>query len=668
MSQRARRILLAALFALLGNAFVLSMKLGERYIYYWDIAGYWIRCMEYSKALFGNPAGAMGQLFRSLASDDYTLLPVLPYALVFRFFNSQLAFALSSFNIYCLPFLLLLWLFIRKELKIESIWADACVLLALLTCTVLLTPSLGGYLDAAGLPFAVLIVMIARGLKLDGVDLPRILGLALCTLILAFMRRWYTFWIVSFYVAYFGVYGIQLIFVRHEAKKALFLFLNLCSSGLIWLAILYVFFRPFLHKLIFNDYSYAYSAYDRGGISYSIKFFFGQAGLAVCVIAALGAALSLRDRERRPFALFLMLQSVLAFFLFTRIQSLGIQHLLLFVPALLYFCACAISQAKTWGLLSVIILLSLNFATSYYAPAAKVLAFADPVFSQKKLFKRNRTDMETVQGLADFVNETSQGRKYSYVLSSSDILNTDILSNCRLPETRYAVSKILYALDVDKRDGVPYPFFLADILIVADPVQQHLDPSEQRIVGVLADAIISGKADDSLRLIRAFELNGAVARVYERTGPYSDDFINLAKDSLADLYSGIPWPGAPLDRIFNVDLPPSMDILPHVGYFYLSQNGKTGSFSFNAEGWDGPVRVTLSPRYGSTKTSLLVLGEDDAGALKAPISEAPLFEAPLFELEKETTLLIPPSKTLRLIWNIEESPECGDIIVAIEQG
>jgi hypothetical protein len=648
--------LLAALFALLGNAFVLSMKLGERYIYYWDIAGYWIRCMDYSKALFGNPPEAMRQLGRSLASDDYTLLPVLPYALVFRFFSSQLAFALSSFNIYCLPFLLLFWLFLRRELKISSLAADAAVLLALFSCTVLMTPSLGGYLDAAGLPFAVCLLAIARDFKLDRLDFPRIAALALCTAILGFMRRWYTFWIVSFYISHFAVYGIRL---AKDPKKAVFLFLNLFLSGLSWLAVLYLFFRPFLHKLIFNDYSYQYSAYDRGGMAYSAKFFFGQAGFAVCAIAALGAWLSLRDSQKRPFALFLIIQSVLAFLLFTRIQSLGIQHLLLFVPMLLYFCASLASSSKAYVCIPVAIALSINFAASYYAPASAAFALANPALSQKKLFKRNRTDMEAVQELAGFLNETSQGRKYSYVLASSDILNSDILANCRLPETRYAVSKLLHTVDVDKRDGVPYPFFLADILIVADPVQQHLDPLEQRIVGVFADAILSGKAGDSLRLARAFELNGAIARVYERVGPYSKDFISLAQDSLADLYSGIPWPGAPLDRIFNVDLPPSMDILPHAGYFYLSQNGKTGSFSFNPKGWTGPVKATLSPRSGKTQTSLTVLGED--GTL--------VFEAPLFDLEEETAFSIPHSEgALRFIWNKEESGGCGDISVSITEG
>jgi hypothetical protein len=166
----------------------------------------------------------------------------------------------------------------------------------------------------------------------------------------------------------------------------------------------------------------------------------------------------------------------------------------------------------------------------------------DPVFSEKKLYKRMRGDIETIREMITRVNDMADETRYTYLLSSSGILNSDILKNAYLPEVKYATKNLLYTYDVDKRDGFPDSFFTADIVIVAEPVQYHLDPAEQQIVGIPAEMILEGRADTSLKEIASYALDGGVtARVYRKQAPYTHAFLKELSGRMRAAYPAHPF-------------------------------------------------------------------------------------------------------------------------------
>jgi hypothetical protein len=112
-----------------------------------------------------------------------------------------------------------------------------------------------------------------------------------------------------------------------------------------------------------------------------------------------------------------------------------------------------------------------------------------------------------------------------YVLSSTSRLNDEILrSACRSYTHTPAVCKnILFAHHVDKRDGFPFQFLTARYVVIADPIQYHLRPEDQRVVGILADEILNQRGIGlSFRALNYnFTLdNNVKAYIFEKITPF----------------------------------------------------------------------------------------------------------------------------------------------------
>src|SRR5262245_38826641 len=65
----------------------------------------------------------------------------------------------------------------------------------------------------------------------------------------------------------------------------------------------------------------------------------------------------------------------------------------------------------------------------------------------------------------------------------------------RAPRNRYKdlSKRILTTRDVDKRDGFPRALLTAKYVIVASPIQYHVSPRDQRVVGIPEQLILDGR-------------------------------------------------------------------------------------------------------------------------------------------------------------------------------
>ena len=120
-----------------------------------------------------------------------------------------------------------------------------------------------------------------------------------------------------------------------------------------------------------------------------------------------------------------------------------------------------------------------------------------------------------------------------YVLASSTILNDDILKHTFLLNGYTSFNKIFTSFHFDKRDGFPQNFLYAKYIVVADPIQYHLRPEDQRIICILANQIINQKAIglSFQKLPYKFNLDDNIKiHIYKKVKPQKkSDLANLSK-------------------------------------------------------------------------------------------------------------------------------------------
>jgi hypothetical protein len=152
---------------------------------------------------------------------------------------------------------------------------------------------------------------------------------------------------------------------------------------------------------------------------------------------------------------------------------------------------------------------------------------------------------------------------------------------------------------VDKRDGFPDTFYTADIVIVADPVQYHLDPAEQQIVGILAESILAGKAGDSLKEVAAFALDGGVtAHVYAKQKPYTHAFLNEIDSRMKMAYPDhafINDTKSVYAYLYDLNLQSGKNIFVKNKYaFDMELGAETAGFKLNLEGAFNKTTLTIT--------------------------------------------------------------------------
>ncbi|MEG2679756.1 MAG: hypothetical protein RR949_07410, partial [Oscillospiraceae bacterium] len=102
------------------------------------------------------------------------------------------------------------------------------------------------------------------------------------------------------------------------------------------------FLQSFLVDKLTTRYGDLYSAYALGLRSDMMLFcrYFGLVILALALFS--GIFLLIRRRDLRPTMILALVQCALCFFLLTRVQSHGQQHMLLYLPAVLAILAAVI--------------------------------------------------------------------------------------------------------------------------------------------------------------------------------------------------------------------------------------------------------------------------------------------------------------------------------------
>ena len=251
-----------------------------------------------------------------------------------------------------------------------------------------------------------------------------------------------------------------------------------------WCAPLF-FGQSFLvEQVLRSNYFDTYSAYDQGRWVDAVMLcrYFGwvlMAAALVCVVWCL-----LRRPAARYTALLTLAQPVLCLLLFTRVQSHGQQHLLLYLPALCAALALGLEalparrpvRAGAWVLALCMLGSSLLPGPSPPAPRRSA---PWPPCPPSPTPRPSGSDLAQLVALRVYVDGLSaQEPKTAAVIASSFVFNSSILDNtlrsAGIPQPEGPKTAVATFATVDKRDGFSWAALECDYLIVADPIQYHL--------------------------------------------------------------------------------------------------------------------------------------------------------------------------------------------------
>jgi len=490
---------------------------------------------------------AFKALIHSIRHDDYNwlpLLPLVPFNLMFG--TGRLSYVLSIANLYAFP-TILLFVFLFKSLMTRN-RETGSTFLSFITCVTLAflpqfwIPILHGWPDVVGVLIIAIIILITFEKPLERQSTLRLVAVGFLLALAVMMRRWYAYWVVSFLLALtlerliynFREHGFKIKNYLPFAGKVFLI-------GTVSLLLFFSIATPIAKRMLVTNYADIYSAFKTyDSVTSMLMNYFGPTYM---FFFALGTVQSLLNKKTQYISFFFLIQFITVVLLFARVQNFDRQHIYLIIPALVFFVSLSISDIirrlrtalyKTVLLLCFIGILGLNFSYGLIPEAPVYLKRLEPLFTRIRYYPVVRNDLNEMTALLNVVKDLCKTQNDSvYVLSSSTILNDDMLRTACLLGNQGMCRNILGASHVDKRDGFPKQFLDAKYIILADPIQYHLRPEDQRVVGVLAARVGDPNSIGSSyeKLPYEFRLdNNVKVCIYEKKKPFKcGDLDNLSQ-------------------------------------------------------------------------------------------------------------------------------------------
>lgn len=464
----------------------------EKYIFYWDFSGY----HELAKNFYGTVSSGEWSRARRALDADYGAIFALPHLVTFSLFgDSRLVFVATNVAFYQVPFCLAVGLMGQR--LYPSAGLDALLVATTLAAasSVVWAPTLRGMPDVGGS------LLLSVGLLIFLSD--------------PILRRWRTCFAVGFLLA------LSFLFRRHFAYAAAALIpaMSLTSLvttlsasgnseariitlaryagrqivvGITVLATAYLVAPNFLIEALTFSEGAAYASYkaSTAGIVSYFAMSWGV-GLLSMSLVGLGIAFLSRLADRMVFACILLFFLLWASIYIFVVRYPGVHYSLHVAPLLI--------SLGTTGLILYLRGLSWRpsrlFVAAVFLLAGGALVYASlspwtlgrfAWLAPAKHLPLKRGDFDQLQTFATYIAKVGSDKNV-LVAASSSVLNDGIMR--MLLQERDTTATVIGIPQVDSRDAVPISEFLkAEIIVLPDTPQYHMDPAAQDLVDVYAQA------------------------------------------------------------------------------------------------------------------------------------------------------------------------------------
>ena len=479
---------LTAVYLLLAICCCLQVS-SRSFIYIWDYSNYLTLQYQAEAAFAAGPLAGLAHLAASL-TEDYTsficLFTEFPFCLSQRTGDSFVICQLVS----VLPTLLLLLagvtVKIGQMLAVKNESGFFLFGLSLTACFPLLRMSAAlGQPDWFGLIFALMILLLTLDFRFDAAEPGRCVGIFFATAALALTRRWYLYFIVSYYAVYTVTLlagSVQLIRAG-EGRRAADRLRRFITFGAGSVAGIIILFWPVVQHILAYGYAEHYAAYNVGGLGlelYSQMFRLGPLYLPLTVWGFVTAFV----RRRRGLVVQTLGVLAISLILFTQVQNMGSHQSLLLMPGysvliLLGAAALADSLNRLRRVKVGYWLFVLAFSMSVRLSPLTTLALPDFLFdyisaeSVQEFIRLDtliydRPDVEQIQALADWIDTHCAEGEFAYMIPHSMTYCPDTFKNVSLPRQPLE-HKLSFGFGILGTQSFPTDLFDAKYVITADP-------------------------------------------------------------------------------------------------------------------------------------------------------------------------------------------------------
>lgn len=428
-------LVLALIFIIFQVFFYLQ---NEQPVYYWDFKGYWMMWQEYAQLVRHDFPAWLQKIGEAVRHNDYNPLSiVLLFPFSFLPFSARANYLLATSICYLLPVSLLIATVFQRFQGFQSRVWSVCIFLFALTYPLFWATIFRGFPDIAGLiPVLLVILYVLKTDLTEKLSVKSILILGILLWLPFGLRRWYAFTIVTLYLTLpFLNFSIFSLVQPKRFKKFILVALNFCGAGIV--SVLLVFFLQYdLMKIILQtNYANLYAAYNEG-ILLSLETAVKHLGLYLLPTFGVGLFWSFQ-KERciaKNFAVFCFVNLVICFFLFTKTQTPGIQHILPFSLWVFFICvfglrwiAEKLTHVFTWNVFlicCVVIALFINFVTFYKMKGGVV---CHNVFFPAKHYPLQLENFDNYKKMAENVEAYATAGNNVTIISAGKELNEDLV-------------------------------------------------------------------------------------------------------------------------------------------------------------------------------------------------------------------------------------------------
>jgi len=555
------------LFLVAANLFTIYFIGKENTIYTWDASHFWGKFIAITNKFKASPVDAIKAVLVSLQYGEYNFLGpflLIPFPLLFG--TERLSYILSIVNIFgFLSALFFLLLFKRFSIIMHHhnppYITTLIPLFTFFACPFIWIPILFGYVGPGGFFIMCLILIFYFRLPLIAQRYGTLMAIGILLSILPLFRRWYSFWAVSFMITLF-INEMIFLYIDHKFdRNRLIVILKKIAFTIFTAGISYILIAgPRLIEVITKDYSYLIAVYNPYTLSEHFIGFLNRFGLIYITLTLLGFFISLSFKDTRKFALFLLIQWIITFVLFTRMSYFSFQHYYILLPTILLFVSLSITELvlkakyKTIKIAIITICISTSaivFSTTFI-PGASLYSYKNKLFPRLRYYPSVRNDINEIKRMIKTLGKIlKDSNDRVYVLAGSDLLNSEHFLNAgmslrEIPEIK---SHILITSTLDLRDGFPHNLFKAEYVIVTNPIQCDLGCKKQRVISIPAEWILKGEniGISYERLPYEFILGpdgrkrNVKAYIYKRVNPDVQADIKFLSDALRKYYPDNPF-------------------------------------------------------------------------------------------------------------------------------
>ena len=493
----------------------------SKFIYYWDFSCYYniqLQTIEtFKKGLFEGARYFVGSTWSGEYGNFLSFFPQI----LFQFTNKSINSYMMSFIITFIPYVLysfsILIKTVEKHIALKP--KDKSLLFYLSIFTLSLFPLLHGVLvlgqpDFFGLTFIFLIISITLKYDFKKIEIDRLIVIFLLTFMLTICRRWYIYWIATYYLIYIA----NIIITNFKNKKDLLKIIrNVIIYGVVVIILYLITLFPFIKNVLLSNYSSSYSFYSAGGALKELTYQFNHIGILVFMLIIGGLVFGIITKRYRRYTISAIIQYFLIVILFTKIQSMGLHHSLLLLVLYFYglyiFIICILKNKKRMRKILLFVFLTVILSNALFS----YVDVNSKLFTDINLKIQGDEDYDSIGKIVKWLDKNLDQNNQGYLITHNNTINPDKLRNYKTPIS--TTKKYLpYGSAVIGVHKFPLELFTAKYVMTTTPFESI--SVEEKYNKVFKELVSEGK----FKLVKEQKLkNNIKFEIYERVEPVSNE-------------------------------------------------------------------------------------------------------------------------------------------------